>query len=90
MASSKADQVEQADGRMLQEEEELEDRGHRSRQSNKERRIGEGEVQEQLVMLSWPVINNAQEAGVVQLPLAKDKAPRRKAEDKELEQLVTL
>jgi hypothetical protein len=92
MASSKAEQVEQEEGgRMLEEEEKLEDRGHRSRRSHKERRIVEGEAQEQQLMLSWPVINRAQEAGVVRLPLAKEKVPRGKVEDKEVEQqLLTM
>lgn len=92
MASSKAEQAEQGEGgRMLEEEEELEDRGHRSRRSHQERRIVAGDAQEQQLMLSWPVINRAQEAGVVRLPPAKGKAPRGKVKDKEAEQqLLTM
>ena len=69
----------------------MEDRGRRSRRSHKEKEIEEGEAQEQQLMLSWPAINRAQEAGVVRLPLAKEKAPRGKAENKEAEQqLLTM
>ena len=77
-------------GRILKEKE-LEDRGHRTRWSHKEKEIEEGEAQEQQLMLSWPAINRAQEAGAVRLPLAKEKAPPRKAENKEAEQqLLTM
>lgn len=93
MASSMVEQAEQEEERMLNEEEQ-EDGGHRHRRSHRGRRIEEGEAQEQEVMLSWPAssrINRAQEAGVVRLLLAKEKAPRREAENKEAEQqLLTM